>query len=399
MALEFVLAVASLCVSVFVAAAGGCWGFISATEQNRQKTQLEYELQARTKLYENCEPLLFLAGESCRHVYNKVKVLMRLTRVDPTTLLESGRLVMMEEVDEKREGDAHIGGDTPAVYKFAGYYLLSVVHDIAQVLGYYWLLKRAVSITDIRLDPSIQVQYLLLKHMMLVWTRDYDFGEKPPLNDLKKYVPSSSHLRPVVQRDWKQPPPKPDAVKQGCTRGQLEEIARNMVSIKDGESRVLEYDEFRNKFLDADDNFRHIIAPLMCLVHGFHPETHYVVRRMLFYMASSSIVFCGLVRNMNAEKEDEERHNDFNWSSDSIQQTVSSTLVNKNPKSEMAQRIAEDLNQDLMMVDDILSKNIRNHMDENSREVLATNSKIPLLARLRRALLIKKIRASEIFPS
>jgi hypothetical protein len=179
MELELILSTGSLAVALIVACAQGVMAYCLAKKQVHDSALVDYEFNARSRLYDECEPLLFQAGEACRNLCNRINLIMAFSRKysvhqHPWLSTDSNLFA---------RGRAKAALDEMS----SGYFLFSTVYDLAHPMGYYWLLKKAMSTTDVTVEPLVHLQYVILKRMMLAWTRDYDIAKKKaPVNDPDK---------------------------------------------------------------------------------------------------------------------------------------------------------------------------------------------------------------------
>ena len=124
---------------------------ISASRSARR----DYEYEARKRLYQEIEPLLFQLHEAAEEAFYRVKSLARTAR--------KGKLHWLAR---KR------------------YYLRSTVHKLLLPAVLLRIVQRQMTFVDLRVDDTIQVKYYLMKLYAYSFTDDFDIAalikQEPP---------------------------------------------------------------------------------------------------------------------------------------------------------------------------------------------------------------------------
>jgi hypothetical protein len=208
----------------------------------------DYEYEARKRLYDEVEPLLFQVYEALEEAHHRVRSLARTAR--------NGNL-------------GWLAGD--------GYYLTSTVYKLLLPVAHLRLIQRRMTFVDLGLDPHIELRYLLLKLHARSFTDDFIFAQtSPPL----PYDPNHA--------EWPKKREENPAVyaRQALTVGDLECVA-DLLIVRDGEkSRAMSYGEFDGLVTKSliDEN----LLEAFMLFRGFSPQRKPVLARLLVAQACLS---------------------------------------------------------------------------------------------------------------
>jgi hypothetical protein len=217
---------------------------LKATLEDRNSAtaaRRDYEYEARKRLYDEVEPLLFQVYEAMDEAHHRVRSLTRTSR--------NGELGWLQQ---------------------NGYYLSSTVYKLLLPVALLRLIQKRMTLVDLGLDPQIELRYLLLKQYARSFTDDFIFAQTTPQ---LPYDPNNA--------DWRKKRKEDPAVyaRQALVLGDLECVA-DLLIIKEGEkSRAISYGEFEGilKRFPVDDNLQEAID----LFRGFSPDQKPVLARML----------------------------------------------------------------------------------------------------------------------
>lgn len=212
------------------------------TRKSATTARQDYEYEARKRLYEQVEPLLFQMHESLEEAHYRIRSLARTAR----------------------QGD--LGWLTTK-----GYYLRSTAYKLFLPVVHFRLLQRHVTFVDLKLDDSIALRYRMMKLYVRSLTDDFDFARlSPPLS----YQPNRTDLPPEAL-------PEP---RQGLVIGSLESIADLLIAGEGCDARACRYTEFDAHVTKGKTD----IDDLLELVRGFSPVTHPILARMMLAQACFS---------------------------------------------------------------------------------------------------------------
>lgn len=207
----------------------------------------DYEYEARKRLYDEVEPLLFQVYEALEEAHYRVRSLARTAR----------------------NGDlGWLAGN--------GYYLASTVYKLLLPVAHLRLIQRRMTFVDLGLDPHIELRYLLLKLYARSFTDDFDFARTSP-----RLLYDPNHA------DWPKKREEEPAVyaRQALVVGDLECVADLLINREGEKSRAISYGEFEALLSNPiDENLQEAIT----LFRGFSPQHKPVLARMLVSQACLS---------------------------------------------------------------------------------------------------------------
>jgi len=260
---EVVAAIISSVVSLLVAGGSLAWTHRNEArlEQLRDEiagkaaarnARLEYEFDARKRLYEVCGPLLFQLSELGERAFGRIIGLARTAA--------NGDL----EPPKSWLGHGH------------GYYSLSTYYWLIAPLSIGKLLQRKLTHVDLSLDPAVHWQYELLRCLGDSFTDHFEIAGS-----------ETSYIK-LDKEDWipYQPYQTSEAL-QGIPRGVLDNAASVLITKDaDGTERVMEFREFEDwRTRKTKSAVREAFDDIDYLFAGFHPRTRPVLWRILVAQA------------------------------------------------------------------------------------------------------------------
>jgi hypothetical protein len=111
----------------------------------------EYEYDARKRLYQEYEPLLFRLIESCENAVYRVQSLARVAR--------DGHL---------KPSSGWLSTDS--------YYLLSTIYNLMLPMAIFRMIQRRLTMVDLRVDSGVRIQYLLAKQLYYLFSEHHEFA-------------------------------------------------------------------------------------------------------------------------------------------------------------------------------------------------------------------------------
>src|SRR5262245_28465519 len=130
-----------------------------ADEQAVRNARRSYEVDARKRLYESVEPLLFQLYEAAEGSYYRVMSLVRSQR------------------------DGYLGREATPRSRLLnphGYYFNSTIYFLFLPFAICRLIQRSTTFVDLDLDDAIRTKYLLLKLASWAFTDDFVFARQQP---------------------------------------------------------------------------------------------------------------------------------------------------------------------------------------------------------------------------
>jgi hypothetical protein len=233
---------------------------IVSEEQARKQSRLDYEYEARKRLYHECEPLIFELLEFSENAADRIRSLARTARQ----------------------------GNLPAWLAEGEYYSASTMYYLLAPIAVYKLMRRRLTVIDLTLDTNIATHYTLAKQ--LAWTFTEDFSLAWGLNvhplEYDPHNPEWKTLRGVDEaKHWR----------QGLPYGRLDNAVEAMIvrdHEPDGSLRLRSFGEFETALHKADSVVCETFTIVRDIFTGFHPAKRPVLWRILIAQAHiySSIV-------------------------------------------------------------------------------------------------------------
>ena len=225
-----------------------------AEQKSEKDARRDYEYEARKRLYQQYEPLLFQLVELAENGLNRIYSLARTAR----------------------EGNLSLVPNEGWLFDARNYYLASTVYKLIAPLVVYRLIQRRLTLVDLTLDPHINSQYLLAKRLYISFTEDFEFARADPKIE---YDPNAEVTAGVARKH----PEK--YTRQAMFIGSLESIVDYFIkSEPDGSLRCMTYGEFEAAYYQGDgvvESFNEVAE----LFHNFHPKTRPVLWRILVAQA------------------------------------------------------------------------------------------------------------------
>ena len=127
-----------------------------ASEKSLQDARIDYEYDAKKKLYQEYEPLLFQLNELSESAYKRILGLARTSR--------QGNLV------------PHSGW----LSNPTGYYIANTIYRFLAPLVVFRLMERRLTLFDLNLNSSFNYQYLFAKSLYHTFSRSFQLAEATP---------------------------------------------------------------------------------------------------------------------------------------------------------------------------------------------------------------------------
>jgi hypothetical protein len=222
--------------------------------QSERDARRDYEYDARRRLYEGTEPLLFQLVERAEELQDRIAGLARTAR--------NGEL-------EPNKGWLSSGDD---------YYLRTTIHRLVAPVSIFQLIQERLTMVDLGLDKLIRMQYGMSRLLAWAITDHFRLAESPP--PILHYDPYARH------------PNKVSRFFQGLPSGLLETAGQSLiVQTESGTARVMRFGEFNSTYDNLDSPVRSACEPVSDLMLNFHPRSHPVLWRTLIAQAHLCAAF------------------------------------------------------------------------------------------------------------
>lgn len=203
-------------------------------EQKDRDALRAYRFDARKRLYEQCEPVLFQLAEAAENARGRIYGLARSCR----------------------DGNLEPGG-TGWLEKPEGYYFLSTMYRLLAPVAVFRILRRRLTSVDLNVDARIKAQYELARVLYRSFRDAYELASQSPPLPYKHDTPPC----------------------QGLLWGKLDNALEAMTPPdKDGQPQLISFGQFEALYGAPEGEPLREIAELFT---KFHPTTHPVLWRML----------------------------------------------------------------------------------------------------------------------
>ncbi len=201
----------------------------------------EYEFEARKRLYEALEPLLFQMIELAENAWGRIIGLARTAK--------AGNL---------SPGASWLGHES--------YYYISTMHALMAPVACARLLQSRLTLVDLGVDSSVAGQYAIAKRVYASFNDDFALAQQAPAIS---YDPSNRSER-----------------RQGIYAGWLETAADLLIDVSGaGVYRIRSFGEFDNEYTERKSTIHAHFIKLQYLFFEFHPRLCPVLWRVLIMQA------------------------------------------------------------------------------------------------------------------
>lgn len=225
----------------------------------------DYEYEARKRLYEQCEPVLFQATLQAEAFTGRVASIARSAR----------------ESAVRPDGTGWLGRE--------GYYFTSTVYLLLAPLATARILQRRLTSIDLGLEPRLRIEYELIQTMYRGFTQDFVLASAGPT---LPYEPDRADPEEDARDTLLAENPRRYR-RQGLYFGSVELLADALLT--DDRSRCRSYGEFLEAWRDDASPLSAHLPVVREIFHGFHPDTHPVLWRVLVVQYFHHLLFLQLV--------------------------------------------------------------------------------------------------------
>ncbi len=235
----------------------------------------DYEYEARKRLYQEYEPLLFQLVELSEYSLHRINSLARTAR--------QGDLADTTGAFGHQNGSFLGPKESKGWLSFPGYYMISTVYEIIGPIAIYKLMQRRLRLVDLRLDPGIDRLYTLSKILYLTLTCDFEIA--------RNYHPEIEYDPNVDGWEKKRESDPSKYWRQGVPLRRLDVMIDELLTPQEETTYLKTYGEYEKSIFDEYDKGRknpEIKHPepsgffgLVDIFLGFHPRTRPVLWRIL----------------------------------------------------------------------------------------------------------------------
>jgi hypothetical protein len=225
------------------------------SQRSKENARMDYEYEARKRLYQEYEPLTFQLQELGESAYQRVQGLVRTAR----------------------EGNLNPGSGW--LSSPLGYYSVNTIYRFLAPLVVFKLMQRKLTLFDLTLEPFFRDQYFLAKALYHTFSKDFDLAKEEEAK--LEYNPHSST---PAQKEHNPEKYMVQGIILGIVDNMTEAMIRQEESIQTHKTyRVMSFGEFQKEYFlnSVSHQFKHASN----LFLNFHPETKPVLWRILITQA------------------------------------------------------------------------------------------------------------------
>jgi hypothetical protein len=236
-------------------------------KKDEQTARRDYEYEARKRLYEECEPILFQFAELSESALKRIYALAR----------------------NAREG--HLGPNRFWLLTDQ-YFIRSTIYRLIAPMAAFKILQRRLTSIDLKLDKAINIQYHFAKILY------YTFSSSPDLAKSEPDIPYDPDFIDVDSKDLTDAKKQEIRTKypemywlQGLKVGKLDILTEALILVENGKDvRIKSFGEFELEFFEQVDEANTSVRSdrfeiFHTLFSYFHPKTRPVLWRTLITQA------------------------------------------------------------------------------------------------------------------
>jgi hypothetical protein len=275
--IEIVLAIIALASSVITAGVAAIFARKNeirlkhlendlAVKRAEQDARRDYEYEARKRLYQECEPILFQFAELSESALKRIYALAR----------------------NAREGNL---GPERYWLSTDHYFIRSTIYRLLAPMAAFKLLQHRLTSMDLELDRSINIQYSLAKNLYYTFSSSPDLARSEPVipYDPDQIAPELNTITESERKENRTRHPEKFWL-QGLKVGKLDILTENLI-LSDGNTipRIKSFGEFEREFFGKGSPLRtsenNEFEVFVTLFSYFHPKTRPVLWRVLITQA------------------------------------------------------------------------------------------------------------------
>jgi hypothetical protein len=226
----------------------------SLSDENAEKKALrDYQYEARKRLYQECEPLLFQLMERSEDALSRIRNLAQAARM----------------------GNLGIGG---WLDRDNSYYQLSTFYRFFSPLVFYILLSKRMTSIDLSLDARIKAYYELAKVLYVSFGEHFELARiEPKIEYDPNTAPSNLLEESNVSKYYR----------QGLNRNQIDSVVEALIIYDKniGKERCKSFSEFVDDYTNPALDVCQKFDKVRLMFTDFHHKTKPVLWRLLIVQA------------------------------------------------------------------------------------------------------------------
>ncbi len=237
-----------------------------AIKRAEQDARRDYEYEARKRLYQECEPVLFQFAELSESALRRIYALAR----------------------NAREGNL---GPYRYWLSTDNYFIRSTIYRLLAPMAAFKLLQRRLTTIDLELDHSINIQYSLAKNLYYTFSSAVDLARSEPSipYDPDQIGPELTNITESERIESRTKHPEKYWL-QGLKVGTLDILTEHLI-LSNGNAipRIKSFGEFEQEFFGKGNHTNtsesNEFEVFITLFSFFHPKTRPVLWRVLIAQA------------------------------------------------------------------------------------------------------------------
>jgi hypothetical protein len=240
-------------------------------EKAEHDARRDYEYEARKRLYQECEPILFQFAELSESALRRIYALARNAK------------------------DGNLGPDRYWL-STDHYFIRSTIYRLIAPMAAFKLLQHRLTNIDLKLDQAINIQYILAKVLYYTFSSSSDLARSEPVihYDPDQIGPESKGLEESTKKERRAKYPERFWL-QGLKVGTLDILSDTLILSEKGSDnnniRIKSFGEFEQQFFkkgqspELPDDSNNIFEVFFTIFSYFHPKTRPVLWRVLITQA------------------------------------------------------------------------------------------------------------------
>jgi hypothetical protein len=280
-------------------------------QQSEDKARLDYEYEAKKRLYQEYEQLLFQLHELSESTLIRIMNLTRASR--------NGHLSNNSWLSKKED-----------------YYLRSRAYRILAPMVIFKLMQRRLTLFDLKLNSYFNTQYVLAKILYLTFAKAFNIAATIPEIDYYPFSDEKTHKQ---------------SRRQDIVIGIIDNLLEELIEYDDHNKiyRIMSYGNFEKRLCE-DRKFSNLFDNIFDIFLDFHPKEEPVLWRILIIQ---SLIHKLLLSNTEEQQlkidenhfyqilyEDEKK---FDWRTEDDKKNISKERVEQEFKA-AAKYLVETLN-------------------------------------------------------
>ncbi len=232
------------------------WNSRLQRQQAERTAQRDYEYEARKRVYQELQPLLYQLSDACESAYGRIQNLALASR------------------------EGWLEGTEPEKNWMLGrYYRESTIYRLLLPAALVRLCRSKLTLVDLSVEPRLRGQFALAKLIYSTWNDGYEIARLAGYGE--HYHPERAGY---------------DRTYQHVVMGELDLAAAAITTTGRGkERRPLDFGEFQKAFAEEGSDVYERVGIFEYLLDDFHPDRRPVLWRLLLCQAH---LYRALVKSM-----------------------------------------------------------------------------------------------------